>query len=310
MASPCGGNSDLELDAESDGEVKEGTPEKPAGTKRKDPDSADSKAKGGSRHKGDASKKGFKVCRACQKSKPLSAFALNQVVDMECKKALDVIGKKAKQQGKVDWLKNAKKDPKKLKHLVTSYRNACAEAEKVGAKKAAWNLAEYVEEVRSTSEMVGIGRGKLMWRDQAIDFWRSTDGGAHTKQESEAKWEELVSNYQTLGVPHDFKGPAKSSLRIRVHTEDILDDVKRFSREKTLGLFNQKPAFLFAMSLKILGIPLQGVKLNLFSEVWTFLCRFVPNMWTFCDGLLSLCSVPLGFCWFYALPFFRLKWAL
>ena len=197
----------------------------------KDPDSGDSKFKG--RHKTENSKKGMKTCRACQKSRPLSDFALNQTVDKDCKKALDVISKKARQQSKVEWFKSVKADPKKLKSLVTSYRQASQEAEKAGQKKSTWNLAEYLEEVRASSETVGTSRGKMMWQDQAIEFWRSTDGGSLTKQEAASKWDELVATYEALGIPNDQKGPAKASLRLRIHTEDLVDDVKRVAKEKS-----------------------------------------------------------------------------
>jgi hypothetical protein len=163
----------------------------------------------------------------------LSDFALNQTVDKDCKKALDVISKKARQQGKVEWFKNVKADPKKLRSLVTSYRQASQEAEKAGQKKSTWNLAEYIEEVRASTETVGTSRGKMMWQDQAIEVWRSTDGGALTKQEAASKWDELVATYEALGIPHDHKGPAKASLRLRIHTEDLVDDVKRVAKEKS-----------------------------------------------------------------------------
>ncbi|CAL1151620.1 unnamed protein product [Cladocopium goreaui] len=212
------------------------TPQK--GTSGKEPDSAESKFKG--RHKVETTKKGAKTCRACQKSRPLSDFALNQTVDKDCKKALDVISKKARQQGKVEWFKNVKADPKKLRSLVTSYRQASQEAEKAGQKKSTWNLAEYIEEVRASTETVGTSRGKMMWQDQAIEFWRSTDGGALTKQEAASKWDELVATYEALGIPHDHKGPAKASLRLRIHTEDLVDDVKRVAKEKKVVMHGQQ----------------------------------------------------------------------
>ena len=219
--------SDIEADDVSESEQQD-TPTKT--TSQKEPDSADSKLKG--RHKAEASKKGTKTCRACQKNRPLSDFALNQTVDKDCKKALDVIAKKARQQGKVEWFKGVKTDPKKLRSLVTSYRQASQEAEKAGQKKSTWNLAEYIEEVRASSETVGTSRGKMMWQEQAIEFWRSTDGGSHTKQEAVSKWEELVATYEALGIPHDQKDPAKASLRLRIHTQDLVDDVKRVAKEK------------------------------------------------------------------------------
>lgn len=213
----------------------------PDSKKRKTGDEPDSTAKqppatqGGRRHKPDMGKKGTRACKACQKTLALTLFALNQVVCMSCKQALDVVSKKAKAQNKVEWFAQVKADPKALKHLVNNYKNAVQEAEKTGVKRNFWNLAIYMEEVRASSETVGTDRGQLMWRDQAIEFWMSTDGGSMAKYEAEAKWNYEAANYQTLGTATDQKGPERAPLRLRVHTADLIDQVKRVAREKILS---------------------------------------------------------------------------
>ena len=233
--------SDLEGEVEEDEEEDEMPVPMPP-RKRKSVDSTSSHGgKGGSkgqkRHKADAAKKGQKTCRACQKVLPLSDFALNQCNCMSCKRDLDVISKKARTQGKLEWFQRVKSDPKQLKALLTNYRGAVQEAEKAGQKKATWNLVTYMEEVKASQELVGVGRGKMMWKDQAIEFWQSTDGGAMRKYEAENKWNHLSANYKDLNIPSDKKGPEKAPLRIRVHTEDLVDEVRRYSTEKSLGRF-------------------------------------------------------------------------
>ena len=195
---------------------------------------ASTSSKGSGRHKPDTSRKGQKLCKACQKWLPVTEFALNQVVCSADKSILDVVAKKAKLQGKADWFKNVRADPKQLKSLVTNYKSAMQEAERTGVKRNFWNLATYMEEVKASSEDVGTERGQMMWKDQAIEFWQSTAGGSLQKYEAEGKWNHEAANAKELGTAQDQKGPKQAPLRLWVHTEDIIDKVRRYSRSKIL----------------------------------------------------------------------------
>lgn len=228
----------IEFEAGSSEEEDVITPQKPPsdGSSERSPPTAETASAATRRHKADMNKKGMKGCKACQKQKSSQEFALNQVVCMPCKSALDVVSKKAKAQGKADWFKNIRQNPKALKALVTNYGNAQAEAEKAGNKKNFWNLATYMEELKASSETIGIKRGKMMWRDQAIEFWQTTAGGSKQKYEAEAKWNHEAANAPALRIATDQKGPSQAPLRLWVHTEDIVDDVRRYTREKSLGL--------------------------------------------------------------------------
>ena len=70
--------------------------------------------------------KGTRLCRACGCTKPESEFSMNQNIDMSCKKALDNIGRIAKQQGPaaVQFLTETKANPAKLKQMLESYGKA------------------------------------------------------------------------------------------------------------------------------------------------------------------------------------------
>ena len=65
----------------------------------------------------------MKKCKACQKEKPESKFAINQDIDEDCKRYLDNIYKQARAGGPkdIEWYKSVRGDPVKLKKLVDNY---------------------------------------------------------------------------------------------------------------------------------------------------------------------------------------------
>ena len=102
-------------------------------------------------------------------------------------------------------------------------------------KRNFWSLATYMEEIKASSETAATDRGQMMWRDQAIEFWMSTQGGSLAKYEAEARWNQESANSKQMGIPTDQKGPERAPLRIRVHTADIVDQTRRYSRSKNLS---------------------------------------------------------------------------
>ena len=80
------------------------------------------KASQAGRHKAGNSK-ATRMCAACGQKRPASEFALNQKVDMSCKRFLDNIYKQAKAQGPqaLEWLAETKADPAKCRQMIESY---------------------------------------------------------------------------------------------------------------------------------------------------------------------------------------------
>ena len=120
--------ADVEFEAGSDDdETSPGVPATPSSSKgRSGQDPSEQKTKTKARRLTQKKTKGSRVCKACQKTCENHLFQLNQVVCVACKKALDVISKKAKAQKASQWLKDIKADPKKLKNMVHSYQAAVA----------------------------------------------------------------------------------------------------------------------------------------------------------------------------------------
>lgn len=214
---------------------------------------------------------------------------------MKDKAALDVIAKKARAQKKVEWFKKIRNDPKALKALVGNYNSAVAESQRSGAKRAVWNLATYFEEWKATAETGYVGRVKLMWEDQAVEFWQSTAGGSMSKGEAEARWRHEAMNRDELGIAWDKKGPAKSPLRLAVPFEDVIDDVMRVGTAKRLGLFS---LMQLCISKGAVGLSRRtmvhkiGVHLGPWAKAQknTKKCSVVGSMLGSCEAFAGPCS--------------------
>ena len=142
-----------------------------------------SKQAGDKRHMA-RKEKGKRGCRCCGRNLDTTAFQINQVNCLECKRGLDVISKKALQQGRKEWFKEQKSDPKKLRAMMTNYLKAVSEATALGNKRTTWNLAVYVEQVEAESRTDTTDRGKLMWEEEAVIHWMSVAGGSHSKEQA------------------------------------------------------------------------------------------------------------------------------
>ena len=52
------------------------------------------------------------------------------------------------------------------------------------------------------------GEAVMMWEKQELAFFQSIEGGCHTEEEAQAKWNELVAKADGPNVIKDKKGPA------------------------------------------------------------------------------------------------------
>ena len=94
------------------------------------------------RHKqDDKDLKGKRVCNACQRKREKAAFAVNQTVCDECKKALDVMARSAKLQNEQEWWKCLRADPQRMKAALDNFRRNKQEASESGKKRAHWSVA-------------------------------------------------------------------------------------------------------------------------------------------------------------------------
>ncbi|CAE7445809.1 CCB1, partial [Symbiodinium necroappetens] len=188
------------------------------------------------RHKAGNSK-GTRVCAACGQKKPESEFALNQKVDMTCKRFLDNIYKQAKAQGPaaLEWFAETKADPAKCRKMVESYSTAykawCSSGK---AGKVKWSFVQYKETVEAESGVRLSENQQLMWERQAVLFFQSIDGGAFTEEEAQAKWDALSAQVKEGTVISDLKGPAKKPLQIAITKEDMIYNYNNLSKKRSI----------------------------------------------------------------------------
>ena len=180
-------------------------------------------------------KAGKKKCSACAKDLPLENYALNQTNCVDCKKILDVVSKKCRAAGKTQWLKNVKANPQRLKQLINSYKAALLEAKKNGNKKCSWNVITYIESIKATSAVQHKAQGKMMWEDEAVQWWQRIEGGSLTKAAAEAKWKSMVESAEEDETVTDMLGPAKAPFRMRIHVADMVDFTNSYERSKFLS---------------------------------------------------------------------------
>ena len=192
-----------------------------------------------------------RTCKSCGKTLDASAFAVNQSNCDRCKKGLDVIAKKARSQGKTQWLSNQKACPNKLQAMLSNYRAACNDAQKNGSKKTNWSIATYQETVRATSGTKFVDEGELMWQDQAILFFQTPAGKNLTQAQAKAKWDSMVAAMDDSAV-HDKEGPPHAPLRLRVRVADKVNFASSYKRDKCLACIWSLPKVGFGASFTCL----------------------------------------------------------
>ncbi|CAE7040338.1 unnamed protein product [Symbiodinium sp. CCMP2592] len=202
----------------------------------KKPKPAPKKSSQPSRHKAGNSK-GTRVCAACGQKKPESEFALNQRVDMSCKRFLDNIYKQAKAQGPqaLEWFAETKADPAKCKKMIESYGAAYKTWCSTGKQgKVKWSLVQYKETLEAETGVQLSENQQLMWERQAVLFSQSIAGGAYTEEEAQAKWDSLSAKVKEGTVISDLKGPAKKPLRIAITREDMVYNFNKIAKKRSL----------------------------------------------------------------------------
>ena len=85
----------------------------------------------------------------------------------------------------------------------------------------------------ASSRVEATARGRLMWQDQAVNFFESVDGGSMSRAAAEAKWKSLVADLANdPTMIHDEEGPPHSKQRIWIHTHDDVDFASICERKK------------------------------------------------------------------------------
>ena len=124
------------------------------------------------------------TCIGCSKSLPCDQFDLGQKVDQQCKKFFDRIYYQARVQGQLAWWAKQRKTDSGTKAMLDFYRNVSIAADEAGKFVVAQFKEIHVKE--NGVEIKGCGR--MMWENQAVEFWMSTEGGSVSLREAQSRW--------------------------------------------------------------------------------------------------------------------------
>eukprot|EP00971_Amphidinium_carterae_P294594 5849466-Amphidinium_carterae.1 len=146
----------------------------------------------------------------------------------DCKRIYDALARMSKVQNEEAWWQGVKANPKELKRTVLNCRKQFPGEGGVRGKSRLPNfkLAEYRESVKVATVNDVVGRGKLMWKEEYIDFAKSLPGGSLSRQEAEQNWEKW--SRPDSGVNRmSSGGPANAPLLLQVQTGIYVDEIVR-----------------------------------------------------------------------------------
>eukprot|EP00971_Amphidinium_carterae_P325700 6456098-Amphidinium_carterae.1 len=89
-----------------------------------------------------------------------------------------------------------------------------------------FKLAEYRESLKVSTMNDVVGRGKMMWKEEYIDFAKSLPGGSLSRQEAEQNWEKW-SRPDSGVVRMSSGGPAQAPLLLHVQTGVFIEELLR-----------------------------------------------------------------------------------
>ena len=93
----------------------------------------------------------------------------------------------------------------------------------------------YIDSIKLHRRCVTKLREKLMWEDEAVQWWQRIEGGSLTKAATEAKWKSMVESAEEDETVTDTLGPAKAPFRMRIHAADLVDFTNSYERSKFLS---------------------------------------------------------------------------
>jgi hypothetical protein len=184
-------------------------------------------ATAGSAEKVVKKKEPMRKCRVCKKMFPVANWPLCSSSCRDCKQALDNIANAVKKQNQQEWWASTKENELELQKVVAKYQEYCPQptpgtGTRV-AKRGSFCIVRYVEKFASQSGVLYDDQGKMMQLSMYLDFAQkpSNPEGALTKQQAEARWEELLAEPLTQRI-RDQNGPASEPVRLRISTGDMV----------------------------------------------------------------------------------------
>ena len=196
-------------------------------------------SKGNDKDKGD---KGICFICKCTGKKTMECDRVpSYSVSREGKRAYDSLSKLSARQNQSEWWTVTKCTPKLLYKAINTYIKVCPslgqnlKGKKRNATGEGFKVAEYKEIMRSTSELGMIEQGKMMWKEEYIEFAATTPAGNISRGIADMNWTSWAADMERL---RDHQGPVQAPLRLYVKMGDHVNFSSNHSLSRQLEVGN------------------------------------------------------------------------
>jgi hypothetical protein len=178
----------------------------------------------GSRGRGDNARgrgggKGTKFCSGCNKYHPISDFPAGKAMCGMANNAIRNIKSAAIAQKQTEWFKQVQDDPNSTRLAIKAYLMKCGRGDKQRAKKNAFCIANYREEVRQTSGTYFDAEMEML-NLLAYQKWVALpENGGYDPEEAKARWIEFRDAPNAIC---DDQGPKKYKTRVAIKVRDVV----------------------------------------------------------------------------------------
>ena len=181
---------------------------------------------GGGRHggrgRGDNARgrtKGTKFCNGCNKYHPISDFPAGKAMCGMANNAMRNIKSAAVAQKQTDWFKEVEDDPSTTRLAIKAYLTKCGRGDRQRAKKNAFCIAYYKEEVRQTSGTYFDAEMEMLSLLAYQKWVAAPENGGYDPEEATARWTEFRDAPDAIC---DDQGPRKYKTRVAIKVRDVV----------------------------------------------------------------------------------------
>lgn len=199
------------------------------------------KAKGKAKGQGrGALNAGFADCELCQGEFRLEEMAANSNKCQECKLDWDSLGRMAKRQDLDAWWVAVQQKNIAYKRTVWKAFKGRFRALKTIKEKREFKMMEFIESFKFVSATDLERTGKMMWLEEALEYWQSTPGGRYSKAEAQQMWDDLLRDPEHL---EDEGGPRHSPKQLYVSTGTTIKKRATVERGREMKLSASKKKY-------------------------------------------------------------------
>ena len=179
-------------------------------------------------------KKGHKFCAGCQEQLPLASFPASKALCKKDYNACRNLQAHAKATNQLEWFEKTRNDPSSFARLLRSYHARTQAPGKKYAKRCAFPIAEYREEISQEESLQAQGVFEMMHLRRFI-HWAGKPGNQGLEAEDAViEWKRLC---ELPDATLDFLGPTeKYAKRVAVRVKDLIVHTNEQRKRKAMAL--------------------------------------------------------------------------